>query len=108
VIVIRATVPAKPGYWEAAKAAAAALRIEAQTKPGVIAYDFAADEEHQTLIANEVYTDPDALVGHIRSADFTAFGAAVEVTRIEVYGKLTPEAEILVGAWGPISALPWL
>jgi quinol monooxygenase YgiN len=108
MIVIRAIAPAKPGRWEAAKSAAAALRADAQTKPGVLLYNFAADEDHQTLVVTEGYSDSDALIAHIHGSDFSAFGAAVDVTRIEVHGKLGPEAEDLISAWGPVTALPWV
>jgi hypothetical protein len=56
----------------------------------------------------EGYADSGSLAAHLGGADFGAFGAAVDVTAIEVHGKVDPQVLASVEAWGPLTVLPWV
>jgi quinol monooxygenase YgiN len=104
MIVITATIAAKPGKWEEAKAAAAGLRtgaLASATPPRV--YNFFVDEDAQRLHVVEVYDSPDNLQEHLSGADFGAFGAAVEVLDIQFRGEAPASITDFVKTWAPVS-----
>jgi quinol monooxygenase YgiN len=106
MIVITARLPAKPGRFEDGKKAAKALREASLGKPGMVVYEFFADEEGQAMIVTEAYVDCQSLLNHAATADFGPLLDGLQVESITFHGEATPEAVALVTHYAPATFYP--
>lgn len=71
-------------------------------EPNALRYLWYHDEDRKTFLLTECYADSDAMLLHVRDIArlLPALNAVARVTRFEILGELSPEAETAAAAIG--------
>jgi quinol monooxygenase YgiN len=99
----------KPGELDNFKALMNEMVESTQGEPGTLIYEWSISEDGSTIHGYERFADSGAAVAHL-----SAFGekfaqrflAAVDPTRLTVYGAPTDEAKDALAALGPVYLTP--
>ena len=92
-IVVKGVLKVRPGQLDDAKDAARDQRAKTLGKPGVVTYEFFADDATQRLLMIEIYEDSDAMLNHIATASFDRLLNLVDIELLEMFGDPSPVLE---------------
>jgi quinol monooxygenase YgiN len=99
----------KPGELDNFKAVVHEMVESTQEEPGTLMYEWSISEDGSTIHGYERFADSGAAVAHLSTFGekfAQRFLAAVDPTRLTVYGTPTDEAKDTFGAFGPVYLTP--